>query len=335
MFMPLRLIELIIPEKLMEEVEHSLNNQDVISVVPTDLRDKRILIRVLVTTENSEKIMDTLNKKCCSAPDFSIIVLPVLARLPREETSEELINSGGKREEKKSRISRDELYQTLNDAASFTGIHLTLVILSTIVAAIGILADSSTVIIGAMVIAPLLPPAVTLSLANLLVDWALALRVSKLILLDSIVAVVISVLITRFLHIDETTTELMQRTAIDIADVFLALAAGAAGVIGFVSGVSSALVGVMVAVALLPPLVSIGLLIGMSKYLLAWKAFLLFTTNFICINLTGIVTLWIMGIKPWSEKDSEKADKAALIGFIFWTLFLFGIVLTIVFSEGK
>ncbi|GEM_PF-860880 len=73
-------------------------------------------------------------------------------------------------------------------------------------------------------------------------------------------------------------------------DIAIALASGSAGVLAFTTRASSILIGVMVAVALLPPLVAFGLLLGAGHELLAFGALLLLFVNIICINLAGVVT---------------------------------------------
>ena len=102
----------------------------------------------------------------------------------------------------------------------------------------------------------------------------------------------------------------------------VALASGCAGAIAFSSGVSAILIGVKVAVSLLPPVVAFGLLLGNGQLLFASGALLLFLINLVCVNLAAIVTFLIQGIHPktWWEKD--RAIKATRVALILWALLL-------------
>ncbi len=331
--MPLRLIEVVVPERVSTEIKQALEDHEFFTISLQAVADGSVLAKIVLDAGHAEPVINTLTKKYGEFSEFSLIMMPVLARLPKEENGDN--NNKDEENEKHERLSRDELHQDLTDASRISGTHTALLVFATLIAAIGILENSSTIIIGAMVIAPLFAPAVALSLANILADRFLAFNVVKLVLADILVITAISWTIGWTFGIDQVTKELSMRTSVGLADVITALASGAAGVLGLAAGLASALVGVMVAVALLPPLVSVGLLLGAGMTALAWKAMLLFLTNFICINFTGIVTLWILGIRPSMEKDQVAARKYTAIAFLVWTLFLGALVLAIIASQHK
>jgi uncharacterized membrane protein len=77
------------------------------------------------------------------------------------------------------RISREELYNSIADGAKLSRVFVMMVILSAIVAAIGLIKDNVAVVVGAMVIAPLLGPNVALALGTTLGDIPLTLRSLK------------------------------------------------------------------------------------------------------------------------------------------------------------
>jgi len=81
--------------------------------------------------------------------------------------------------------------------------------------------------------------------------------------------------------------QLMDRTIVDFAAIAVAMASGAAAVLSMTTGVSSALVGVMVSVALLPPAAAVGLFLGIGEGEFAWESFLLLMTNMVCIGLSS------------------------------------------------
>ena len=214
------------------------------------------------------------------------------------------------------RIGREELYEDIKNGARLSRVYMTMVALSTVVAAIGLNQNSVAIIIGAMVIAPLLGPNVALSLGITLGDLSL-LRHGLLTALAGVVAaLVLSVILGMLLNVDPTLSEMASRTRVELGDVAVALASGSAGALAFTTGVSATLIGVMVAVALLPPLVTSGLLLGGGHLALALGALSLFLVNLICVNLAGVTTFLLQGIKPtsWWEKDRAVIATRVAIG---------------------
>jgi uncharacterized hydrophobic protein (TIGR00341 family) len=186
-----------------------------------------------------------------------------------------------------------------------------------------------------MVIAPLLGPNVALSLATTLGDGNLARTALKASAAGIGLALALSFGVGYFLDVDPSIREIASRTDVGLSDIALALAAGAAGALAFTSGVSATLVGVMVAVALLPPLVTCGLLLGSQFLQLAGEALLLFLTNFIAINLSGVVCFLLQGVSPRDWWEADKAKKAVRKAMLLWFTLLFALVAIIALSRGS
>ena len=221
------------------------------------------------------------------------------------------------------------------DTTKLSKVYIILVILSSIVAAVGILRDNVAVIIGAMVIAPLLGPNIALSFATTLGDMDLVQRAMKANLVGLLVAFIFSALIGFIFEINPEVPELSSRTNVSLADVALALASGSAGVLSFTAGVGSAIVGVMVAVALLPPLVSFGMLLGSAHFNLALGAMLLLLVNVICVNLAGVTTFLAQGIRPKTWWEADRAKKATRVAILLWTFLLLVLIVAILLSQKK
>jgi uncharacterized hydrophobic protein (TIGR00341 family) len=175
------------------------------------------------------------------------------------------------------------------------------------------------VIIGAMVIAPFLGPNVALCLSTCLADYELGKNSLKTLVVGVVIAFLIALLLGLFLEADPTAAEIASRTRASLSDIALALASGSAGVLAFTTGVSATLIGVMVAVALLPPLTVSGLLLGAGHIQASFFAFLLFMTNIICINLSGIVTFLIRGISPRTWWEADRAKKSTRKALFTWS----------------
>jgi uncharacterized hydrophobic protein (TIGR00341 family) len=204
-----------------------------------------------------------------------------------------------------------------------------MVVLSTVVAAIGLHNNSVAIIVGAMVIAPLLGPNVALSLGTALGALSLLRRALLTALAGIAPTLAFSVAIGVLVPVGSGLPEVASRTQVGMGDIAVAFASGCAGVLAFSSGVSAALIGVMVAVALLPPVVTSGPLLGGGRLAPAVGASSLFPTNLICINLAGVTTFLMQGVRPvaWLEKD--RALKATRIAIALWVALLTGLIGTI------
>jgi uncharacterized hydrophobic protein (TIGR00341 family) len=319
--MPLRLIELVLPQNHVRDLEELLKDEPVVDVWYAQVSETKTLIKILASVEETEHLMDLLDKYFSPIVGFRLILLPVAASIPRvAEAVEPPPTPGGEtsaeEQRKLERISREELYATIKDMAKPSRIYLAMVGLSTVVAAIGIMSNSVAVVIGAMVIAPLLGPVIGLSLATTLGDIDLARLSLKAIAVGVLVALGLSMMLGFFIHVDPNLSEITSRTHIGLAHVVLALASGFAGALAFTAGVPATLVGVMVAVALLPPLVTMGLLLGAGLFVRAWGALLLLLTNMICVNLAGVLSFWWQGISPttwWEENFAKRATNLSLV----------------------
>ncbi len=134
--------------------------------------------------------------------------------------------------------------------------------------------------------------------------------------------------------VDPSIPQIASRSDVSHFYIFLALATGVAGAYSITKGVVKALVGVMVAVALLPPLVVSGLLFGAQQWIYATGALLLFLVNIVCINLAGVVTFVLQGIKPKKWWETKKAKKAVGIAVTVWIILLI-LLAVMIFVEQK
>ena len=174
------------------------------------------------------------------------------------------------------------------------------------------------IIIGAMVIAPLLDPNMGMALAATLGDSALAKRSLKTNFTGIAVALTIAIALGWFAPVDLINPEIASRMQVSYADLVLALASGAAGALSFTSGVPGSLIGVMVAVALLPPLMVFGLLVGDGQFQISLKALLLLMTNVVCVNISGVAMFLYQGVRPNSWWEAKKAKKQTRIAIAVW-----------------
>ena len=256
-----------------------------------------------------ERLLADLNANFGSMPGFATLVLQLEAVLPPldESAATVLPDTSGlpapTRLEQffsRDRISTDELYDDIADSVVIRPAYLLTVALSAIIAALGMRSGQTAVVIGAMVIAPLLGPTMGMALAATVGNWKLGRRALTTLGVGVALVLALTVILGHLVVIDVYVPELRNRALVQPSDIALALASGAAGVLAFSQGASLSLVGVMIAVALVPPLAAAGLFFGSGHDALGLSALMLFATNLICINVAGIAMFLLQGLPPRS-----------------------------------
>jgi uncharacterized hydrophobic protein (TIGR00341 family) len=268
---------------------------------------ERVSIRLLAEPADVQPVLDGLQQQLGGSTTARIVVLPVEATLPRVENHEPP-GEGAARHHQQA--SREELYQDVEGGARLDRRYLTLVVLSTVVAAIGLVEDNVEVVIGAMVIAPLLGPNLALALGTALGDADLVLRALRTGLAGLAVAIGLAGAIGFLWPQPLVSRALDARIDVGWDSIALALAAGAAGVLSLTTGLPSVLVGVMVAVALLPPAAALGLMFGAGDFHAAGGAGLLLAVNVVCVNLAAKLVFLIQGVRPRTWLEQRKARQS-------------------------
>jgi len=182
-----------------------------------------------------------------------------------------------------------------------------------------------------MVIAPLLGPNLALGLGTALGDIELMRKALITNLVGVSIAIGLSIFIGLSWPFDINSPELLARTNVGMDSLALALASGAAAALSLTTGLSSVLVGVMVAVALLLPAATFGLMLGHGQYQMAMGAALLLIANVVCLNLATKVVFWVKGISPRTWWQKEKARRAMRISIFIWLISL--VILAVLFLQ--
>ncbi|HFD80075.1 MAG TPA: TIGR00341 family protein [Gammaproteobacteria bacterium] len=287
---------------------------------------RRQSIRMLVDDDKRQTVLDTLQNLLAEVENYHVLVLPVEAVLPRPE--EEATANGGSKGGGPA-TTREELYNQIEKDARLDGNFLIMVFLSTVVAAIGLLEDNVAVVIGAMVIAPLLGPNIALSFAATLGDRDLLLASFRSAVTGLGFALLVSVLIGWLWPIHTLNPELAARTEVGFDAVALALASGAAAVLSLTSGIASALVGVMVAVALLPPTATLGMMLASGHTELAAGAALLLAVNIVCVNLAANLVFLFKGVRPRTWLEKRKARQSMVWTGLLWLISLLVLLIAV------
>ncbi|MDP1631711.1 MAG: TIGR00341 family protein [Caulobacter sp.] len=256
-----------------------------------------------------ERLVDDLDERLGAREGFCAIVLPVEAVVPPlyETTETSLPLRVGNRPPSRleaffsrDRLSTEELYDDIEQTVQLRLSFIITVLTSALIAGLGMRSGQTAIIIGAMVIAPFLGPSIGLAMAATVGNAGLARRSALALAAGTAACLILMTVVGRFIDIDITVPELLNRTKVSPADIVLALASGAAGVVAFSRGAAVSLVGVMIAVALVPPLAAAGMLFGSGHPQLALNALFLFAVNLVCINTAGIATFLFQGLPPKS-----------------------------------
>ena len=198
---------------------------------------------------------------------------------------------------------------------------------SALIAAFGLIANSTAVIIGAMLVSPLMTPIIGSSLGLVIGDWRLFTSSLRSVVVGTVLAILFSALLGFLPLALEATPEMLLRVSPTLLDLFVAVLAGFAGSYAMIDEkVSPALPGVAIATAIVPPLANTGICLSLGYYSGAFGSFMLFFANFLSILLVASVTFILAGMSPAAslkkDKNFVRSFLIAFAGFIVVASFL-------------
>ena len=314
----MRLLEVHLPDdERFDLVIRAVKAADPIDYYVQDTEGKdRKLISVFMREGSGQALMDNIQTALETCNDYRITVLPVEATAPNIEEATD------QKAEKQAQATREEIYSDVSTGARLDRDFIIMVVLSTIVAALGLNPDGIAAVIGAMVIAPLLGPVLGFSMGAALGDFKLLKRASVTLASGIGIALVSAWILSFFLQIDLESRELMSRAEVRLDGLALAMAAGGAAALSLTRAQASALVGVMVAAALLPPGAALGLFVGSGYWTLAMRAGLLLSLNVVALVLAALIVFRLRKIRPRAWIDQKNADRAVWINAVLSVLLL-------------
>ena len=246
-----------------------------------------------------------------------------LNTLPKAELSSILI--GGKLPLFKKATDEEfkDLFVSLKDSAKFSYTYLTLMILSTLLATTGLFANSAPVIIGAMILAPLMAPIISLSMGVIRADRFLLVQSARTLVIGIFMALLFSGIYTLFIPLEQITSEMQGRLNPNLLDLMVAVFSGIAGAYAnSKEEVAKSLAGVAIAVALVPPLSVTGIGLGLGNIDVIYGSFLLFVTNLVGITLSAALTFIVLGFAPIKRAKKGIFYTSILMVIIAIPLFL-------------
>lgn len=347
----MRLVQVLIPDGKRETVLETLDERDIgysvtaevgsadydavvqfplpraaVESVLEDLRDVGIDDRTYVVVLDAETVISS---------EFDRLKEELAAEAEEEADEKGIADEGITGE---VRIARSELQSRAQELVTSTRTYVLLTMVSAVIATAGMLLDSPATVVGSMVIAPLIGPSLAASVGTVLNDRSLFRRGLKLQILGILVAIVSATLFAlgvQYLllvppEIDIlAVSEISERANPNFLVLAIALGAGIAGIISLMTGVSTALVGVMIAVALIPPAAAVGLGIAFGVPRLVIGASVMVTVNVFSINLASLVTLWFEGYRPekWFYVDVARGALVRQVAVLVVTIAILSLFL--------
>lgn len=192
-----------------------------------------------------------------------------------------------------------DLFADLRKQGRTEPTYVTLMFLSTILATVGLFLNSASVVIGAMLLAPLMQPIVSTAMGVLRNDQSLLFGSMRTVLVGVLIALFSAAAIAFLLPLENLTDEISARLSPSLLDLMVALASGVAAAYAQNNEkIVGSLAGVSIAVALVPPLATAGIGVGWMSMDIFYPAFLLFITNFVGIVFAASLTFLMMGFSP-------------------------------------
>ena len=301
----MRLVQLTVPSGKLETVRAALDDEGVDFVITEETSDRQYaaIAYIPLPTNAVEPVLERLREAGVDESTYTVILdAQTVVSRDFEKIEERYAEA-----EDTDRIAQAELVATALDLVPPLRAYLVMTVVSAVIATAGLLLDSPAVVVGSMVIAPLIGPAMTASVGTVVVDEEMFTRGVKLQVVGLLLSVASAAVFAWFVRtvnlvppITDVTAipEVRERLAPDFLSLVVAIGAGVAGSLSMTTGVSSALVGVMIAVALIPPAATVGIGIAWGRPMVSLGSGVLVLVNLLSINLAALVVLRYSGYRP-------------------------------------
>ncbi|RZV11470.1 putative hydrophobic protein (TIGR00341 family) [Natrinema hispanicum] len=302
----MRYLEITVPEGKRRAVLNILEDEGIDYVISdeTSGREYTAVVRFPIPTQAVEPLLDRL-KRTGVGDEARVVVIDAETVISEGfATLQEQYSYGG---QTGARTSRQVLRTKADELTPPFPIYAAMLLISAVVATAGLLADSPAVVIGAMVIAPLLGPALAANIGIVTGDARLKSTGFRYQLVGVGLVVAASIglaVLARLAGLEPAgvdivvATELEERVSPNLFSLAVALGAGIAGILSLTRGFSEAIVGVMIAAALIPPSAAVGITVAWGMSGAATGAAVLVVVNLLSVNLAALATLWVAGYRP-------------------------------------
>lgn len=316
----MRLVQASIPSGKREAVLEVLDNNGIDYVITDETGDGdyTAVVSFPLPTNAVEPVLESLRNVGLNDTAYTVVVS---AETVVSERFEELTEAYAEAEESEERIARQELETHAKELASSVPTYVVMTVVSAVIATAGLLLDSPATVVGSMVIAPLIGPAMATAVGSVIDDTDLFRRGIELQLFGVTLAVFAATVFAVLIQVTNlvppavdplSLSEVEERLSPNFLSLVVAIGAGVAGAVSLMTGISAALVGVMIAVALIPPAATVGIGIAYGEPTLALGSGVLLAVNVLSINLAALVVLWYAGYRPENFFHRDQARAATI-----------------------
>jgi len=312
-------IQVTLPSKDAEELAKGLTEVVSPSQINLIKGETSSLLLITVFSNRTGFVMDYLDDAGIGRVKGRITITEIEATIPRARPR--------KQDKFLRRISIEELEQNVSSLVKIDFNYISFVVLSSVIAAMGLVTDNNITLIASMIVAPLMGPIVAMAFGAVTSNQKILKGGAFAELIGMLISILIGFIIGLVYNFSQTepSTFIIVRGEPNIVDLIIAIASGLTAGICFVSGTSLALVGVAAAAALLPVVVNVGIALGMFEWRLALGSLVLFITNVVSVHLGCMIIFWIRKVEPSKAVKRVKAKKS-----LRTQLLAFGIILLVV-----
>ncbi|MFB6140642.1 MAG: TIGR00341 family protein [Halosimplex sp.] len=314
----MRHVQVTVNEEKRDQVLEVLDEEgiDYVLTETTDDPDYAVTVFFPLPTEAVEPVLQSFEELGVGDAGHSVTVP---AESVVSSDFEELQRQFEAAEDTDDQMAFEELRTQARELLPTARTYALLSVVSAVVATAGLLLDSPAIVVGSMVIAPLVGPAMATGVGSVLYEERLFREGVKYQIAGFALAVASSIafaVLAREVFLVPPTLEVTDigqvagRLTPDLLSLAVAFGSGIAGARSLSSDISTALVGVMIAAALVPPAAAVGIGVAWWDPGVVFNAGLLVLVNALSINLAALATLWATGYRPIDRAFEDRARVA-------------------------
>lgn len=311
----MRQLQVTAPAKQKDAVEEILEEYSSdVSSSKGEKNDKKVA--EFTATVESDEIHDlTTELKGIKEIDHGELSIRVLQQ-------ESLIQKGQETKGSTSTLSQEEIYSKAQQFAGFTKPQWGLIGLSSAIAAYGLILNNVIVVVGAMMLAPMLSPFVSGAISIAVGDKSLMVESLRAGFESIVIAILVSFIAVLPMTVGSSATlELVVSPG--LPSLLLSFLVGSAAALTFATGLRDQIAGVAVAIALVPPLASVGIGLKMGDFYLAFQAASVAFINVLAVLISGFMCFRLLGLKPstyYKQKEAEQIRRVVPIALVILAL---------------
>ncbi|RJT06105.1 TIGR00341 family protein [Halococcus sp. IIIV-5B] len=339
----MRLIKLVVPDGQRETVLDVLRTENIDRVVTEDAseRDASTLVEFPLPTQAVEYVLGELREAGLDDTNYTVIATAETAKTTHYNELENRFVAGVEEDDS---VAHEEIRAKALDMHRNPLTYYAMTLFSAVVAAAGLLLNSAAIVVGAMVIAPQVGSAMMSSVGIVLNDRkliglglkSLAGGLTAAVLAGTVLAFALKAggVVPTALDVS-AVAQVSQRTSPGLLALAVAVCAGAAGAFGLSTGLSEALVGVMIAAALIPAAAAVGIGVAWGLPAVALGALALLVVNTVAVNLAGVLALVYLGYRPWMGNGTRSGFRrlAPALGALAVLLAVFAVSGTVMAGQ--